>query len=107
MKGHEGPVRSAAFRGDDQRLVTAAWDGTSRIWRLPELKTPTLRTLLQQLQERNRDCLPSAMRQKHLKEDKEEARKGYEQCEREHHRVPSQAVALWSEILAAGSPRRM
>jgi WD40 repeat protein len=107
MKGHEGPVRSAAFRGDDQRLVTAAWDGTARIWRLPELKTPTLQTLLQQLQERNRDCLPSAMRQKHLKEDKEEARKGYEQCELEHHRVPSQAVALRSESLAAGSPRRM
>jgi hypothetical protein len=107
MKGEEGPVRSAAFRGDDQRLVTAAWDGTARIWHLPELKTPPPQDILQQLKDRNRDCLLPSMRQTYLREDEEEAWRGYERCERKHHRVPSQAVAFRSESRAAGSPRRM
>ncbi|WP_224371639.1 nSTAND1 domain-containing NTPase [Hyalangium versicolor] len=107
LKGHEGPVRSATFSGDTQHIVTASWDRTAKIWLLPKLATPTPEKLLQQLRDRNTDCLSASLRQTYLKEDKNEARRGYEQCERGHHRVPSQAVALRSESLAAGSPSRM
>ena len=32
LKGHSQNVVSAAFRGDDKRVLTAALDGTARIW---------------------------------------------------------------------------
>ena len=30
LKGHEGPVSSAAFSPDGTRVVTASWDKTAR-----------------------------------------------------------------------------
>jgi WD40 repeat protein len=33
LKGHAGPVKSAAFSGDGKRVVTASSDNTARIWR--------------------------------------------------------------------------
>src|SRR5262249_8322902 len=32
LRGHEGPVRFAAFSSDGKRIVTAALDQTARIW---------------------------------------------------------------------------
>jgi WD40 repeat protein len=32
LKGHEGPVTSAAFNSDGKRIVTAATDNTARVW---------------------------------------------------------------------------
>ena len=107
LKGHKGPVRAAAFSPDGLSIVTASWDGTARLWTLPELETPTPQLLHKELEERNFNCLPPAMRQTYLKEESAKARQGYEDCERKHRRVPSQAVALRSDSRAAGSPSKM
>ena len=32
LKGHSGPVTSAAFSPDGRRVVTASWDDTAKIW---------------------------------------------------------------------------
>ncbi|MBC8726785.1 hypothetical protein F6X37_36610, partial [Paraburkholderia sp. 31.1] len=32
LTGHQGPVFSAAFSPDGQRVVTASADGTARVW---------------------------------------------------------------------------
>jgi WD40 repeat protein len=32
LRGHEGPVTSAAFSPDGTRIVTASWDRTARVW---------------------------------------------------------------------------
>src|SRR6266699_2124247 len=32
LEGHTDSVGTAAFSGDDQRVVTASWDNTARIW---------------------------------------------------------------------------
>ena len=32
LRGHGGPVASAAFSPDGKRIVTASWDGTARLW---------------------------------------------------------------------------
>jgi len=108
LKGHKGPVRAAAFSPvDDRLIVTASWDGTARLWTLPELETPTLQQLQDELKQRNTHCLPPAMRQTHLKEEPATAWQRYADCEREHKRVPSQAVTLRSDSRAAGSPSKM
>jgi WD40 repeat protein len=35
FKGHEQPALAAGFSLDEKRLITAAADGTVRVWRLP------------------------------------------------------------------------
>jgi WD40 repeat protein len=37
LKGHEDFVRSAAFSPDGQRIVTASYDKTARVWKVPIL----------------------------------------------------------------------
>jgi WD40 repeat protein len=32
LKGHSARVMSAAFSGDDKRVVTTSWDNTARVW---------------------------------------------------------------------------
>src|SRR5208337_1448953 len=32
LKGHAGPVKSAAFSPEGSRIVTASWDETARVW---------------------------------------------------------------------------
>lgn len=32
LKGHTGPVSSAAFSADGRRIVTGGDDGTARVW---------------------------------------------------------------------------
>jgi len=49
LSGHQGPVPSLAFDGD-QRLVTLSLDGTARLWTLP---MPKLRYLAQAKSGRN------------------------------------------------------
>jgi WD40 repeat protein len=88
LKGHEGLVRSAAFSADGRRIVTASWDGTARIWLVPDLETP-LPQIRKLLEEQDKDCLPPSMLQTYFEEEAKEARRLYEQCKREHHRVPS------------------
>jgi WD40 repeat protein len=88
LKGHEGLVRSAAFSADDRRIVTASWDGTARIWLVPDLETP-LPQIRKLLEEQDKDCLPPSMLQTYFEEEAKKARRLYEQCKREHHRVPS------------------
>jgi WD40 repeat protein len=107
LKGHEGPVRTAVFSGDHRHIITASWDRTAKIWQLPELEMPDPQKLRQQLEERNKDCLSTVLRQTYLREKKEVASRRYQQCEDSYHRVPTQEVALRSEILAAGSPSSM
>jgi WD40 repeat protein len=34
LKGHSGPVRSAVFSPDGERILTASDDTTARIWRI-------------------------------------------------------------------------
>ena len=106
LKGHEGPVRSAVFTPDG-RIVTASWDGTARVWHLPDIGTPSVSELRQQLRERNRDCLDPVMRRLYLGEDSHAALEGHEACEQTQRELAAQALAPSNEILAAGSPSRM
>ncbi len=107
LKGHEGPVHSAMFTRNG-RIVTASWDGTARVWSLPEnLETPNTTQLLQQISERNQDCLSPGLRSRYLGESDALARERYARCESDHGRVPDQATALSKDSLAAGSPSRM
>nr|WP_304988747.1 hypothetical protein [Corallococcus sp. CA049B] len=33
LRGHTDEIKSAAFSPDGERVVTASWDGTARVWR--------------------------------------------------------------------------
>ncbi len=35
LEGHQGPVVSLAVEANGQRIASAAWDGTARVWALP------------------------------------------------------------------------
>jgi hypothetical protein len=37
LSGHQRVVSSAAFSADGTRIVTASWDGTARLWEVPEI----------------------------------------------------------------------
>ncbi len=36
LQAHRGHVTAASFSGDGRLLATAGWDGTARVWQLPE-----------------------------------------------------------------------
>jgi hypothetical protein len=80
--GHEGGVLSAKFRADGQRVVTASDDKTARVW------APSASALQQSLRDATTDCLSPEMRRTYLDESDEDARKGYESCERSYGRTP-------------------
>ncbi|WP_437298960.1 WD40 repeat domain-containing protein [Sorangium sp. So ce426] len=82
LQGHEGGVWSAEFSADGQRAVTASADKTARIWPIFSLVLPlSLRSV-------TTDCLSPEMRRTYLSENDEDARKGYESCERSYGRIP-------------------
>ena len=82
MCGHEGSVRSASFSPDGQRVVTASYDNTARVWpaAIPELQRV--------LRETNSDCLSPEARRLYLDEPKAQAQERYEACERSYGRPP-------------------
>jgi WD40 repeat protein len=44
LRGHEGPVRSARFSPDGNRIVTTSYDGTARVWDAEIGKAPLILT---------------------------------------------------------------
>ncbi|AUX30271.1 MULTISPECIES: WD40 repeat domain-containing protein [Sorangium] len=82
LRGHEDKVESAVFSADGQRVVTASGDRTARVWPI------SARTLQQSLRAATTDCLSPEMRRTYLDESDEDARKGYESCERSYGRTP-------------------
>ncbi|OJH38339.1 CHAT domain-containing protein [Cystobacter ferrugineus] len=82
LRGHEKGVASAAFSPNGKWVVTASADSTARIW---TIGIPTLQALLRTAAD---TCLSRNQRQRYLTETPEQARSGYEECERAHGRKP-------------------
>jgi WD40 repeat protein len=87
LRGHEREVRSAAFSPDGQRVVTASYDGTARLWFL------SINRVRQLLRDANKDCLSIGDRMTYIGETETQARERYEACERSYGRVPLSAAS--------------
>lgn len=77
LRGHEGSLLSAAFSADGQHVVTMS-DKTARVWAISA----------QPCRAAANDCISAEMRRTYLDESDEDARAGYESCERSYGRIP-------------------
>ena len=76
LRGHQGPVLSAAWSPDGTRIVTASEDGTARVWAAGE---KLLRALSRKA---TNACLEPEFRFSYLGETKDEAKAIDQRCRR-------------------------
>jgi hypothetical protein len=76
LGGQEGKARFT-FSADGERVLSVAEDGAIRLWTVGTARLQAL------LREAVTGCLTPEQRQRYLLETPEEARAGYERCERE------------------------
>ncbi len=86
LQGHTGPVGSVAFSPDGQRVVTASWDKTARVWRV------SWTGLGAYLRESTTAYLSTEQRRQLLGESDSTARAAYETCEHRYSRLPHPIV---------------
>ena len=83
LKGHRERIWHGRISQDGTTVVTASDDGTARIWYVGRKENELLKALSNQ----TTSCLTNSQRIRYLSEEKEEAQKKYEACERQYGRI--------------------